>query len=219
MAHAATIWLLDSRSIGDGALADFLGLLGPSEMARYRHFVRRERARQFVLGRALARALLGRLLGVPAGEVRLEEQGGQAPRLGNPGGARMGFSISHSGAWVGCAASGSTALGFDIEAIDPARDIAALCAQAFDDQENAWLAARPEAGRVRDFYQLWSEKEALFKLGGPGAQGCALNRPAIYRPALFHPELSIALCSEAPLASAELLPAALDPVPVGSVAG
>jgi 4'-phosphopantetheinyl transferase len=75
-------------------------------------------------------------------------------------------------------------VGVDIELIDPARDIDALAGQAFDAQQRAWLAARPDACRVRDFYTLWSTAEARFKLGV--APVSTLEFP--------HPELSVVLC-------------------------
>jgi 4'-phosphopantetheinyl transferase len=159
-------------------------------MRRYSGFVRPERQRQFVLGRVLLRQCLGTVLAVPAREIRLVERPGNAPGLAWPDYAKPGFSISHSGNWVACAASASAALGLDIERIDLTRDIGGLSAQAFDREQQAWLAARPESTRVRDFYQMWSQAEARIKLGGPVA--CET--------ALFHPEFAAALCSAHPLA-------------------
>lgn len=204
--HAAQVWLVDGSTVGDRALAGFMSWLTPAEAQRYGRFVRRERQRQFLIGRVLLRQALGRLLGMPGSSVRLLERAGNAPLLDLPGSASVGFSLSHSGVWIACAVSATTAVGLDIEVIDPARDLAALAAQAFDSEQNAWLAARPEASRARDFYQLWSEKEALFKLQLPSAQCIRL----------MHPALSVALCSayrleRAPeLARVALLP---DPVP------
>ena len=88
--------------------------------------------------------------------------------------------------------SASTALGLDIERIDATRDIGALAAQAFDPGQQAWLAARPRSTRVRDFYQMWSQKEARFKL----------HSPAAYETALPHPAFAAVLCSAQPLAQA-----------------
>jgi 4'-phosphopantetheinyl transferase len=136
------------------------------------------------------RQALGQLLGVPAQCLTVIERTGQAPLLDLPGSVIPGFSISHTGNWVACAVSASTKLGLDIECIDATRDIPALAAQAFDADQRAWLAARPESTRMRDFYQMWSQAEARIKLGGHAA----------YEAALFHPEFAAALCSAHPLA-------------------
>ena len=189
MAHSAAVRLVDGRAIGEDALAPFVGWLSPDEAQRYARFVRPLRRRQFLIGRILLRQTLGPLLGVPADTVKLVEQPGNAPRLDWPDSALPGFSLSHSGPWVACAVSSGTKLGLDIELIDPARDVLALAGQAFDQDENTWLSARPDASRIRDFYQLWSLREARFKLATPGAHCISLA----------HPQLSVILCSAQPL--------------------
>jgi 4'-phosphopantetheinyl transferase len=185
----ACAWFVDSDAVTDDSLEEYRAWLGADELRRYSRFVRPERQRQFVLGRVLLRQCLGAVLAVPARDIRLVERPGQAPGLAWPDSPRPGFSISHSGHWVACAVSASTALGFDIERIDTTRDIGALSAQAFDREQQAWLAARPASNRVRDFYQMWSQAEARIKLGGPAA----------YETALHHPAFAAALCSAQPL--------------------
>jgi 4'-phosphopantetheinyl transferase len=188
MACRASVLLADGRAVGDDLFASFLPWLGGAETARYQRFARRERQRQFVIGRVLARMAFGQLLGVPARDLALEERSGLGPVLFGPH-AAPGLSISHSGHWIACAVSADTALGLDIEAIDPARNTQALAQQAFDAEQNAWLAARPEHSRLRDFYMMWSAHEARIKLGQQPVQTIEL----------FHPDISVVLCSAQPL--------------------
>ncbi|MRX07419.1 4'-phosphopantetheinyl transferase superfamily protein [Pseudoduganella sp. FT25W] len=188
----AAVWMVDANAVTEAGLQHWRGWLSADEMARHQRFVRAQRQRQFVVGRVMLRMALGRLLGVAPQEIRLEERVGNAPRLISPAlkGATPGFSISHSGRWVACAVSAQTALGLDIEMMDPARDLHALAAQAFDSGEMAqWerMQGLPDGQRVEGFYRLWSEKEARFKLAVVGGGHCI---------ALPHAELSIALCSE-----------------------
>jgi 4'-phosphopantetheinyl transferase len=183
--HRAIVRLLDAGTLADEALAPYAAWLQESERQRLDRFVRPARRRQFLAGRILARHALGEVLGVAARSVRLEDRPGAAPVLVSPRAERAGFSISHSGRWVACAASASTEVGLDIEIVDAARDIDALAVHAFDAAQQAWLTARPAATRVHDFYALWSSLEARFKLGvAPGAEYC-----------LSTPELSIVLCA------------------------
>lgn len=194
--NAALLWMVDADVVADADLQRYRGWLTDSEMARHQRFVRAQRQRQFIVGRVLLRAALGRVLGVPPQDIRLEEQVGKAPRMTAPPviGAAPGFSISHSGRWVACAVSAQTALGLDIELRDASRDLAALAAQAFDvDEMVQWtrLAALSGDERTDGFYRLWSEKEARFKLGVNNGGHCV---------AIAHAELSVVLCSEAPLA-------------------
>jgi len=192
MPHRALVWLLDADALSDGTLAAYAAWLDATERRRLERFVRPARRRQFLTGRVLARLALAEVLGIGAKDVRLEDRPGAAPLLAAPADEVAGFSISHSGRWVACAASVSSKLGLDIEVVDPARDIDALAAQAFDEGQLAWLAARPPATRLRDFYGLWSLAEAQFKLG----------RLARGRFDLSTPALAIVLCSEQALGAA-----------------
>jgi 4'-phosphopantetheinyl transferase len=178
--------LLDAGTLDDAVLAGCLAWLDDSERERLARFVRRERRRQFIAGRMLARRTLGAVLGVAPETVRLVERPGAAPALAVPDAGAAGFSISHSGAWIACAASAMGRVGLDVEMVDPARDIDALAAQAFDASQQAWLAARPAASRLADFYRAWSTLEARFKLGTAAAATFDLSRPG----------LSIVVCCE-----------------------
>lgn len=188
-AHAA-IWLLDARSVDEALLATSISWLSPGELARHARFMRPQRQRQFVLGRALLRTVLGQALGVPPAAIVLEERAGQAPL--SPAGAPS-FSLSHSGHWIACAVSRQTALGLDIEMMDKGRDVLALARQAFGDAVADSLAAMPRDAQLASFYRRWSEFEARYKLGGEAAEAASCVT-------LAHPELSIVLCSAAPLA-------------------
>ena len=191
----AAVWLLDARTIGDALLRGYMSWLSPGELARHARFMRPQRQRQFVLGRALLRTVLGQALGVPPAIIVLEERAGQAPRLLSPAGA-VHFSLSHSGHWIACAVSRQTALGLDIEVMNAKRDVLALARQAFGDAVANHLAAMPREQQLASFYRRWSESEARYKLGGEAGE--AGEAPSCVT--LAHPELSIVLCSAAPLA-------------------
>lgn len=179
------LWLSDAATLADEALAPFVHWLSCGEGERYRGFTRPLRRRQFLVGRVMLRQALGMLLGVPARRVSLLERPGAAPQLAWPQAEGIGYSISHSGNWVACAASLDAALGLDIETIDPARDLLGLAEQAFDPDEQAGLRALPAADRARAFYALWCAREARFKLGRDA--GDCIH--------LAHGGLAVALCS------------------------
>jgi 4'-phosphopantetheinyl transferase len=175
----AVIRLLDAGALGEADLQRFAAWLDDSERERLERFVRPGRRRQFLAGRGLARRTLGAVLGLAPAAVRLAERPGAAPALALPGFDEAGFSISHSGRWVACAASAGCRVGLDIEIIDPRRDIDALAAQAFDARQQAWLRARPAHARVNDFYSTWSLLEARFKLGAEPVSTYDLSRPGL----------------------------------------
>lgn len=162
------VFLSDIAVVADARLARYAHWLGDEELARWWRFVRIERKRQFIAGRALLRLGLGRLLGVDPGTVALRERPGQAPELIAPASEAAWFSISHSGPWVGCAVTTGGPIGFDIERIDSTRDVLALAEQAFDMAACAALEGCAGDARSAMFYRMWCEYEARIKLGQDG---------------------------------------------------
>ncbi|HEX2605582.1 MAG TPA: 4'-phosphopantetheinyl transferase superfamily protein [Oxalicibacterium sp.] len=186
-----TLWLTDSRSVDSRTLDSRMDWLSASEAARYRRFIRPQRQRQFLLGRILLRIALAELLGIETSGIALAERPGNAPAL-------IGivpvpaFSIAHSGHWVACAVSTDTPLGLDIEVRNSERDLAALARQAFSRKEADALAKLDGEARVRTFYELWSRKEAAYKLISTLPTG---ERHSPHFTTLAHPDLSIVVCS------------------------
>lgn len=173
------LWLVDSTEVDAPTLARFEAWLGPSEAARCARFVRAERRRQYIVGRALLRLALGRLLGSAPRAIALTERPGHAPAFAFPPGIDGGYSISHSGAWVACAASLRTRLGLDIERIDRERDVLALAQQAFGASEMAALQACAPEEQHAVFYRQWCAHEARIKLGAAGAAEYSLGMPGL----------------------------------------
>jgi 4'-phosphopantetheinyl transferase len=169
MAAGTLLWLADIDTVGETVLASYASWLGASERHRCERFVRAQRRRQFIVGRALLRLMLARLLGLAPADVALDERPGNAPVLVGASSPAVGFSISHSGPWVACAASLESAVGLDIERIDAGRDILALAEQAFDPATAAAVRACTGEARVQAFYRHWCLYEAGIKLAQASA--------------------------------------------------
>jgi 4'-phosphopantetheinyl transferase len=187
--------LADSRIVDDGDLQRRFHWLAPDEAARYRRFVRPLRQRQFLLGRILLRTALGELLDLKPDGFSLSERPGLAPLLHELIPA-PGFSIAHSGPWVACAVSADAALGLDIELLDSERDLIALAEQVFSTEETQRIARQHGPARTQAFYELWSRKEAAYKL----ASVAGADTPA-YFSTLAHPEISIVVCGSHPFSA------------------
>jgi 4'-phosphopantetheinyl transferase len=74
------------------------------------------------------------------------------------------FNISHSGQLVVCAIAVNVRLGIDIEQVKPI-EVADFKDQ-FSDEEMAVI--RADGDNLRNFYALWTKKEALLKGNGKG---------------------------------------------------
>ena len=106
----------------------------------------------------------------------------------------------------------NTALGIDVEVMDPERDVRALSEAAFDARELDFMRCRSDATRTKDFYRIWTMKEALFKLfsntENPDMQPAILDVRGELQwqgdgwscAILEHPHLAISIGSTQPLA-------------------
>ena len=197
----------------EGDIGFFEQQLGASESLRYTGFTRRERKRQFLLGRMLLRFAVSSLLSIRSNALDVVERTGNAPQLVLPDSQSLqpSFSLSHSREWVACVVSFSVHLGVDIEVNDPTRNVLGISEFVFHPDEHHWLLPQVEAARLSAFYQLWCAREALYKLMSNSgfekvlsplvsANGAfASQGPGWYRYALPHSALILVICSDRPL--------------------
>ena len=136
--RSVAVWLLDIRPVSEAAVGFFEQRLSASEAQRYANFMRKQRKRQFLLGRMLLRLAISNMINVPVHVMRVVDRAGSAPEvfLDDSRTSAPNFSISHSGNWVGCALSTDVLLGFDIEVNNPARNILGLSEAAFHQEEH-----------------------------------------------------------------------------------
>lgn len=79
-----------------------------------------------------------------------------------------GFNVSHSGDHGLIAISPSRRIGVDIEEIAPRRHLESLIESVMGHEERAELGQLDEAPKLRQFFRLWTFKEALIKALGTG---------------------------------------------------
>ncbi|MFF9088269.1 4'-phosphopantetheinyl transferase family protein [Streptomyces sp. NPDC014991] len=121
-------------------------------------------------------ATAARLLGSPAGRIRVGHEPDGRPRLTGPA-SGLRVSLSH-GEGVGAVAlgRGPAALGVDIEIVRPL-PATALARRWLGDTSADWIAALPRHERDEAFLTLWTRKEAIGKARGHGLRGGGLTRP------------------------------------------
>jgi 4'-phosphopantetheinyl transferase len=81
------------------------------------------------------------------------------------------FNLSHTDGLVGCALVREHPVGFDVESLARATDVAPIAARFFAPPEAAALRALPAAARRRRFFDYWTLKEAYLKATGRGLSG------------------------------------------------
>ncbi len=150
----------------DLPVAQMMAALSASECVRAGCIRHHEAWRQFVLTRGLLRLMLAHITGVAPASFEIDDGGGNAPYLlHNPW--KVSFNVSHSHDCVAVAV-GDEALGIDIERIGPDGEWVPLAQVCFHPQEQAFLAALPEAERAEGFTGIWTRKEARIKATGEG---------------------------------------------------
>jgi 4'-phosphopantetheinyl transferase len=132
--------------------------LSPEELQRLDGMRSSRRRGQFVAARWQARRLLASVFGGSPADWPLDAAPDSPPTL--PARSDLHLSISHSADWTACAVS-FEAVGLDIEAPRPGRDIAGLAQVCCTPSEVALMQAAPDREAI--FYSLWTAKEAWLK--------------------------------------------------------
>lgn len=142
--------------------------LDSAEAARADRYLPEPR-RRFVLCRAALRSLLCHQLGCRNGRLSFQENDFGKPGAlvdGRP--AAISFNVSHGGnhGFIAYAAEGR--LGVDVEEIVRKRHLESLIEAVMGPDERAELGRLAGDARLRQFFRLWTCKEALIKALGTG---------------------------------------------------
>jgi 4'-phosphopantetheinyl transferase len=116
--------------------------------------------------RGLLRLLLGASLGRPPHSLRFVDNAYGKPALHDTD--ALHFNLSHCRDMALIGLSHAAPIGVDVERVRPLPDLAALIAHCFSHAEQVWLARQPPACQERDFFRLWTAKEAVLKALGSG---------------------------------------------------
>ena len=170
---AVHVW----RAPLSGEGIDFAGIercFSAEERLRAQNFVRADARRQFSITRWTLRSLLGEYLQIPPSEVQIERSARGKPRLGaTHADSIVNFNVSHSGLWALLAFRSGGAVGIDLECIRSSVQWLPLAARYLELPARRLdrLASLPEQEGRREFFQLWTCREAVLKGLGYGIEG------------------------------------------------
>ncbi len=149
------------------ALARCVGWLAADEQARAAKFHFDQHRRAYVLGRAVLRGLLGRMLDMPPSQIQFCYGPKGKPALADSR-APLRFNVSNSGNLAVYAFTEGCEVGIDVEAIRPVPDMELIAARFFSPAESSELMSVPEPDRPQAFFNCWTRKEAYIKAVGDG---------------------------------------------------
>lgn len=161
-------WFATTAVVDDPArrarALDWLNDAERARFARFRHDVDRH---MFLLGRVMARSVVGRLTGLPPAEWPWREGPHGRPEIARED-TDLQFNIAHSAGVVVVAAAHGREVGVDVEDLERAATdleiVARYCAPA---EVTDITASGPEGWRTR-FLHYWTLKEAYLKARGLG---------------------------------------------------
>lgn len=163
----------DIRTLDTDTMAHTVGMMDEERRRRVNDIAGEDDRRRTVAGELLARRLLAQRLGCGEGEVPLcwDEMG--KPTVDAVG---VYVSVSHSGPYAVCAIA-DVPVGVDVEVVRSADEkfMRRVCSEA----EMAYIRVGDDGDCAR-FWEIWTAKEALFKLTGKGPL-LALSRLALPR--------------------------------------
>ncbi|MFJ9181413.1 4'-phosphopantetheinyl transferase family protein [Streptomyces sp. NPDC102360] len=148
-------------------------LLDVRERQRAAAFASETDRRRFTVAHGATRILLGYVCGLPPGHLSFREGSEGRPFLSaasQPAASDAGpvdFSLSHSGSWalLGILRGGGR-IGVDIERVREDLEFRAVAGRFFQDAEARRLRRGNPGDRAREFFRLWTRKEAFLKVHG-----------------------------------------------------
>lgn len=147
-------------------------LLSAEESERAGRFHAARHRDRFVVAHGALRTVLAAYLGSHAAALQFSAGSEGKPRLGcaveatEP--AELCFNLSHSADLALLAVAVGRDVGVDVERVDPRVEIEALARRFFAPEERAALARLPGEERAREFFRIWTLKEAYLKALGVG---------------------------------------------------
>lgn len=148
---------------------DPLTLLDAGERARLERLTNPAVRGRFLAGRVLMRRRLAARLGCDPQDLRLGLGPRGKPDLEPP--AAFAFNLAHTADAVALALAPAATVGLDVELVRALGSAAQIARRRFTPAEAEWLSASPAERRQRDFFRLWTAKEALLKALGHGIAG------------------------------------------------
>lgn len=150
-------------------VAQYLPLLNQEEHERYQRFHFDRDRLIYLAAHALVRMTLARYAPCPPEQWQFV-QGAQGkpeivPAAGRP---PLRFNLSHTKGMVACVVALDRDCGVDVENIRPMTDMRSMAAMVFSDGEIAYLESLTEEAWPKNFFTLWTLKEAYIKAIGLG---------------------------------------------------
>jgi 4'-phosphopantetheinyl transferase len=158
--------------VNDERLAGFWSTFSLQEQERAARLVLERDRGRFVAARGLLRSILGSCLGTEPHKVEFAYSAKGKPALGGAHATHeLQFNLAHSGGLGLFVVARQGLVGVDVEELRPIPDVAGLAAPFFSARESAEINNASGGEQARQFFKLWTRKEAWLKAAGEGITG------------------------------------------------
>lgn len=166
----AHLWYVFSDEVQDpDLLAAYHALMSPDEAAKQARFYFPEGRHEYLLTRALVRAVLSRYAPIaPAAWQFIRNEHGRPEIAGPPGTPRIHFNLSNTKGLIACLVALGRDVGVDVEDTERAAGAVDIAERFFSPSEVRALRARPPDRQRERFFEYWTLKESYIKARGMG---------------------------------------------------
>ncbi len=151
------------------AVETLLNVLTSEEKAKADRFYAPKQQRRFVVARGTLRMVLSQYLNTVSQKVAFEYSPKGKPSLVQR--KDLFFNVSHSEDLAIYGVSFHRRIGVDIEYLRPLPNALQLAQRFFCETEYQLLASTSQSDQAKEFFRLWTAKEAVLKAIGEGISG------------------------------------------------
>lgn len=167
--YRVDVWLLSTPQHSLVPIGPYLDLLNKAEQEAAERVLIASEKNLFIRSKAFLRMLLSARTRVAPEQWGFGHNPFGRPFIESPPAYnQLHFNVSHTKGLTVCAISELAEIGIDVENVAQERDFLAMARGFFAHSECQWLAVTPEADLRRNFYALWTLKEAYVKAKGMG---------------------------------------------------
>ncbi len=139
--------------------------LDEDEIRTYQRYRVAHKKSEFLIGRALLKTILAKLLQVEVGEIKLlPDEYGKLYLASHS--AQFAFNLSHSNQVVACVVASEGKIGIDVEKVE--KNLLEVAERFFAPGEIQYLKEASPLEQRELIYKLWTLKEAYIKAEGKG---------------------------------------------------
>lgn len=150
-------------------------LLSPKEVIRKNKYITQTLKDKYAISRGGLRMILSKYLSVSSETIDFSySKFGKPSIISTQNTENVFFNLSHSGNLALCIVSSIIDIGVDVELRKPIQDVLDIAKLVCTEEEYKILLNDGEKNLQKNFYRIWTRKEALVKALGVGLS-CSLN--------------------------------------------